>query len=204
MPTKILIIVIFTMLCIVNTNLYSQVKTEETRRSIDSTTGEVTIIKSEIISKSEDITPISNILTINPLKFFLFYNLSYYSKVSPVSVIGAGLQMPTLADIFGGGINIEYRFHPSKKAPRGFYVAPNISYNYFKTDNVTPDSETESKSATIFSAGLLLGWQWFPSEDFAIGLGIGVDRYFTSKESKFFDEYNGVIPAVRFDIGYSW
>jgi hypothetical protein len=56
----------------------------------------------------------------------------------------------------------------------------------------------------VFSIGILAGWQWFPGNDFAIGLGIGIDRYFISNENDKFNSYEGNVPAVRFDIGYGW
>ena len=48
--------------------------------------------------------------------------------------------------------------------------------------------------------------QWFPGDQFAIGLGIGVDYYFFSGDSndENFNDYNGFAPALRFDIGYAW
>ncbi len=187
----------------------SQTKTEETRRTVDSATGQVTITKSEIISKSEDITQRNHILIVNPLKFFLFYNLSYFTKIDNSIVVGGGLQIPVLSGLRGFGANAEVRFHPSKKAMRGFYFAPNISYNSL-TATRNPDSQSTSEpTASAFSFGGLLGWQWFPGDDFAIGLGIGVDYYWLSGDTEAgisnpFDGYKGTLPALRFDIGYAW
>ena len=56
----------------------------------------------------------------------------------------------------------------------------------------------------ITSVGGLIGWQWFPGDQFAIGLGIGVDYYFFSGEDDDFSDINGTAPALRFDIGYAW
>ena len=54
--------------------------------------------------------------------------------------------------------------------------------------------------------GALIGWQWFPGDDFAIGLGIGADYYTGSvdENGSDFGNYSGTVPAVRFDIGYAW
>lgn len=184
----------------------AQTKTVETRTSVDSTSGKTTVTNSTVISTEEDITPRNNMITINPLKFLLFYNLSYYHALSDVVVVGGGLQVPTIEDVGGFGINAEVRLHPSAKRMRGFYVAPNISYNVFNSTA----AETDGNSETALSIGVLLGWQWFPGDDFAMGLGIGVDKYIKTGSgdnlgSAFNETFNsGVVPALRFDIGYAW
>ena len=186
------------LFCIACGTLQAQERTEETVVETDST-GNTTTTKIVRVSKSEDITPRNNVITINPLKFFLFYNLSYYRKVSANIAVGGGLQMPALAGVTGFGVNGEMRFYPSGKTLRGFYLAPNISFNSLTSNSVT---------VSAFSAGGLVGWQLFPGDDFAMGLGIGIDQYFLSASDgddvNFFDGYDGTFPALRFDIGYGW
>jgi hypothetical protein len=176
---------------------FAQIRTEETRKAVDPAKGDTVVTQSVIISRSEDITPRGNILLVNPLKFFLFYNLTYMRRLSADMVLGAGFQLPTIAGVEGWGINAEVRFHPSGKAPRGFYIAPNVGYNSLSAGGVT---------ASPFSIGILLGWQWFPGDEFAIGLGIGVDHYSspTSVDNKDLVHFEGSVPALRFDIGYAW
>jgi hypothetical protein len=175
----------------------AQIRTEETRKTVDPAKGDTTVTQSVVFARSEDITPRRSIILVNPLKFFLLYNLSYLHRVSPDVVMGGGFQIPTIAGIDGFGINAEVRIHPSGKAPRGFYVAPNIGYFRLHSGNFTSDP---------FSIGMLLGWQWFPGEDFAMGLGIGIDYYTgsTNEGNKDLERYSGSVPAVRFDIGYAW
>jgi hypothetical protein len=175
----------------------AQIRTEETRKTVDPAKGDTVVTQSVIISRSEDITPRKSILLINPLKFFLFYNLSYMHRVSSDIVVGGGFQTPTIAGIDGWGFNAEVRIHPSGKAPRGFYIAPNFGYNSLSSGNT---------SVTPLSFGILLGWQWFPGDDFAMGLGIGVDHYSGSTSSNNSDlgKFDGNVPALRFDIGYAW
>jgi hypothetical protein len=191
-------------------------KTTETRVEIDSSTGQRRVVSSETVHTTEDITTRNSMLVINPLKFFLYYNLSYYQRLSNTLVVGGGLQMPTISEIGGFGANAEIRLHPSGKAMRGFYVAPNVSFNVLSTDfrtDYNPETdqyETREESASAFSVGGLVGWQWFPGDDFAMGLGIGLDYYFLSSSvddelgSNPFSSYNGTAPAFRFDIGYAW
>jgi hypothetical protein len=181
----------------------AQTETTETKTSIDSATGKQTTTYSTSVSRSEDITPRANMIVINPLKFFLFYNLSYYRAVSKNIVVGGGLQMPTPSGLSGFGINAEMRFHPSGKALRGFYIAPNISYNSL-TETISGNETTTNP----FSIGILAGWQWFPGDEFAMGLGIGVDYYTGSisdnSETSSLTKFEGAVPALRFDIGYAW
>jgi len=177
--------------------VFSQTETKETKKTVSKAKGDTTISQSVIISKSKDITPRSDMIVINPLKFILFYNISYLHKFSDNTVAGFGIQTPTLSGIDGFGINAEVRLYPKGENMRGFYFAPNISYNHLTSGNVSSDP---------FSLGVLLGWQWFPGEQFALGLGLGVDHYWgsVSDSGGDFGKYNGFVPAIRFDIGYAW
>lgn len=175
---------------------FGQEKTDEKKWTIDPETGDTIYTQSVIISKTEDITPRNNMLIINPLKFLLFYNISYFYKVGEGTVIGAGIQSPTPEGISGFGLNAEVRFYPTGKNMRGFYIAPNVSYNHLS-------DEDGDNSGSVSSIGALVGWQWFPGEQFAIGLGIGLDYYFASKNGDF-EDFDGKAPLLRFDIGYAW
>ena len=176
---------------------FGQDRTDEKKWTIDPETGDTIYTEAVIISQTEDITPRNSMIIINPLKFFLFYNISYFHKLSNNAVIGGGVQIPTLSGLTGFGVNAELRFHPSGRNMRGFYFAPNFSYN-----SLTNDEDNENVSIT--SAGGLVGWQWFPGEQFAMGLGIGVDYYFFSGDVDDFEDLNGFAPALRFDIGFAW
>jgi hypothetical protein len=178
-------------------NTFSQVRTDETKKTVKEEKGDTTVTHSVIISESEDVTPRNHMIVINPLKFLLFYNISYYQKVSTNIGIGGGVQSPTIGGINGIGFNAEVRFYPSGKTLRGFYFAPNISYN-----RLTGKNSDAGISAS--SIGGLIGWQWFPGDDFAMGLGIGIDHYFASNDNSDFGKYDGNAPALRFDIGYAW
>ncbi len=176
---------------------YAQTRTDETTKTVKRVAGDTTYTEAVIISQTEDITPRRHMFVINPLKFFLFYNLTYFQQVSQNVAIGGGIQTPTIKGLDGFGFNAEVRLYPSGKTLRGFYVAPNISYNKLTTE----DAETDP-----FSMGVLVGWQWFPGDEFAIGLGIGVDYYSGSvrEDDGELEKYSGKIPALRFDIGYAW
>ena len=176
---------------------FGQERRGEKKWTIDPETGDTIYTESVVISQSEDITPRSSMIIINPLKFLLFYNISYFHKLSNGAAIGGGVQIPTISGVNGFGVNAEARFYPKGNNLRGFYFAPNISYN-----NLTSDDNDESVSIT--SVGGLIGWQWFPGDEFAIGLGIGIDYYFFSGNDESFDDYDGFAPALRFDIGYAW
>lgn len=176
---------------------FAQTLTKEKKKSVEKTDGDTTITESVVVSESEDITPRSQMIVVNPLKFLLFYNLSYFHTLSPSVALGGSVQFPTPKDVNGYGLSAEIRFYPSGKSPKGFYVAPNVAYNKLWSG----EEETEP-----FSAGVLVGWQWFPGSDFALGLGIGVDYYTgsVSDGQEEFDSYDGWAPALRFDIGYAW
>ena len=176
---------------------FGQERTDEKKWTIDPETGDTIYTEAVVISQSEDITPRSSMIVINPLKFLLFYNISYFHKINDGLAIGGGIQAPTLLGFDGFGINAEVRFYPKGKNLKGFYFAPNISYNHLTIGEV---------SSSPFSVGALVGWQWFPGDQFAMGLGIGVDYYSgsVSDNNDNFGSYDGTSPALRFDIGYAW
>jgi hypothetical protein len=192
---KLVMIIVFLIFCGSQLS-FAQDKTTEKRVTTDSK-GNKDSTEAVIISSTEDITQRTSMLVINPLKFFLFYNLSYFHRIANSLAIGGGFQLPTLKGINGYGVNAEIRYYPSKKSLRGFYVAPNFSFNNLSTSGSSSD-------ARAFSIGVLIGWQWFPGDDFAMGLGIGIDRYFLSNSKDAFTSYDGNVPAIRFDIGYAW
>jgi hypothetical protein len=186
----------FFMLLLFVTSINAQILTEEKKKTVNED-GDTVYTESTILSSSEDITPRSDMIVVNPLKFFIFYNLTYFHQTSENVAIGAGIQIPTIRGLGGFGLNAEARIYPSGKTLRGFYIAPNISYNRLTVDD---------GSTSAIGIGGLIGWQWFPGDDFAIGLGIGVD-YYTGSVDNFDDDYgnySGTVPAVRFDIGYAW
>lgn len=186
------------LVCIYCTQVsLGQTMTTETRKSVVQENGDTTTVESVILTRSEDVTPRTGMFMVNPLKFLLFYNLSYYHRVSSSIVFGGGVQFPTPEGVNGFGLNTEVRFYPSSKSPRGFYIAPNISYNIMRTVD---------EEANPFSIGALIGWQWFPGDDFALGLGIGADYYTGSLSEKggAITRFDGWVPALRFDIGYAW
>lgn len=174
-----------------------QDRTDERKWNINPATGDTVYTEAVIISETEDITPRNSMIVVNPLKFLLFYNLSYFGKVNDGLAIGGGLQIPTISGIEGFGVNAEVRFYPSGRNLKGFYFAPNVSYNNLSENG-------SSGSVSISSIGGLIGWQWFPGDQFAIGLGMGVDYYFFSGDSDSFIDLNGTAPLLRFDIGYAW
>jgi hypothetical protein len=196
---RVLILTIMILISGILVQSFAQTRTDETKKVVQKTEGDTTRIESVTVSVTEDVTPRNSMIIINPLKFFLFYNLSYYAKVAPGVAIGAGIQVPTISGLDGYGINAEVRLHPSEKTLRGFYFAPNLSYNRLY-------SNEDDGSLSAFSLGGLIGWQWFPSDEFAIGLGIGVDYYVSSATNvnDDFESYKGFAPALRFDIGYAW
>ncbi|MBI5020218.1 MAG: hypothetical protein HZB59_02185 [Ignavibacteriales bacterium] len=194
---RLKLVFIFAVSLMLCQNAFAQVRTEEKKKTVTEQKGDTTITRSTIISESEDITPRHHMIVINPLKFLLFYNISYYQSVSDNIGIGAGVQAPTIGGINGFGLNAEIRFYPSQKSLRGFYLTPNISYNRLYHDN-------QDNALSVTSIGGLVGWQWFPGDDFAMGLGIGIDHYIASKKDSDIGDYDGNAPALRFDIGYGW
>ena len=94
---------------------FGQERKGERKWTIDPVTGDTVYTESISIYETEDITPRNNLIVINPLKFLLFYNISYFHKINDQVAIGGGFQIPTPKDVTGFGVNAEARFYPSGK-----------------------------------------------------------------------------------------
>ena len=215
--------ILLAFLVLVGIASISQAQTEVKQRkvSIDSATGKRTVTMDTIVKTEEEITPYTDMIDVNPLKFIFAYNLNWMHKLSENTALGIGLEFGTPQGYTAWGALGEFRFYPSKKSLHGFYVAPNISY--VQTSNVSygnydPATSTYSQGYYIeqmFSAGILIGWQWFPGSNFSMGFALGVDDYIAL--NKMSGNHNdgdfpliggvngtGASPALRFDIGYAW
>ena len=190
---------------------FAQTKTTETMTTKDSMMDGVRTTITTTISETDDITPRNNMFSVSPVKYILFYNLTYFRKLSDRWAIGAGVSIPTFGGkidnqttISGFGANIEGRYYPDANAPRGFYIAPNIYYN---TLSITDGGDDQFLWTT---AGILLGYQFFPTKDFSVGCGVGIDYLIPSEtfngNSEDFSNspFPRFVPALRFDIGYAW
>src|SRR2546423_2109974 len=117
------IIASFALAVIITGAAFAQTRTTETRTTKDSTIGGVTTTITTTVSETEDITPRNNMLSVSPVKYILFYNLTYYRKFSDMWVLGIGLSGPTFGghldkdvSVGGFGANFEARYYPSGTA----------------------------------------------------------------------------------------
>src|SRR5205085_5725477 len=123
-----------------------------------------------------------NMISINPLKFFLLYNINYSRVLTPWMVATLGIQAPTtlMDDQPGGvGLNLEMSFYLLGDAFEGVHITPNASFN---TITYTPDGVDPELGATKteknVTAGLLVGWHWQPWKNVVTEYAIGADYNF--------------------------
>lgn len=196
----------------------AQTVTVEKRTSRDSATGKTTVSFDTIVGVEENVTPINNMILIEPLAYFYRLNLKYYRTFGSSMVGAVGADYGWLSGLINNGssygFNAEVRFYTAKKAPHGFYVAPNVSIDVAKgTDyNLDFNGNLQTSTVTMMTIGALAGWQWFLSDNFAIGLALGFDDYIhVSGPTDTFtfatlygSSITGILPVLRFDIGYGW
>jgi hypothetical protein len=104
----------FLFILIFGTTLFGQIRTEEKKKTINEK-GDTVFTESIMISMVEDITPREDMIVINPLKFFIFYNISYFHKITDHVALGGGFQIPTIKGIHGFGINCLLYTSPSPR-----------------------------------------------------------------------------------------
>lgn len=142
---------------------------------------------------------------------------AYYPKLVDLSVDSSALGLNSSYKDKGINLSADYRIYLKKEnkyaAPRGVYVGPYYSYNYFNrvnswtlnTEDFQGDLETDL-TMNIHTAGIELGYQfvfWNRISLDMILLGPGVSYYsFKAKldtslspedESKFFEELNNFL-----------
>ena len=204
-----------------STHLRAQTKVEQHTVTVDSATGKRTVTTDTIIKKEEDITPYTEMVNINPLAFILAYNLTWVHKLSASTAVSVGAEYAVPHEITAWGVLGEFRFYPSHKSMHGFYLAPNFSYAqasnayYYSYDTSSGMGNSGYYTAQMLTVGLLIGWQWFPADNFSMGLAFGMSDYIPIN-SHTGDSFNdvgwfggmygnsGVYPALRFDLGYAW
>ena len=74
---KTLLLTLLTI-CLLVFSVFGQERTDERKWTSDPETGDTIYTEALIISQIEDITPRNGMIIINPLKFLLFYNISYF------------------------------------------------------------------------------------------------------------------------------
>jgi hypothetical protein len=206
------------LLLLGTSEVFGQTITIEKRISRDSATGVTTVSWDTIIGKSEDITPINNMIIIDPISFIWRFNARYYRTLSRTVTISLGGNydwfngLPDIGSAFG--FNAELRLYPNKNAPHGFYMAPDISYDVAtgQYSGLDANGNPTSSSVSMITMGALFGWQWFPSDNFCLGLALGFDDYIHVSgptdvygfNTIFGNTITGILPAIRFDIGFGW
>jgi hypothetical protein len=94
---------------------------------------------------------------------------------------------------FGG------RFYWPGKAPGGWWASPSVGVGAGEVGTATKSSSgaitTEMKAGLDFSAGLSLGYRWYPAEFIPITVGLGVEWHSS--------ELLG-LPNARLHVGYAW
>ena len=205
------------VLCTVTT--LAQTKTTETKTvetEVDSTQ-DGKVRKTETvtsIASSEDITVRENMVYVDPIKFFGLFNVGYQRAIAPGFSVGGTIQSPTqLTDASGIGFSVEGRYYPMNRMFRGFHLGANVAYNNLTYERYSYETQQIEKiEFAPFSTGVLIGWHWYPWSDFATEIALGADYNFTGEERgdyfseqvPFLSNRKGLIPSLRFNIGYAW
>jgi Protein of unknown function (DUF3575) len=151
-----------------------------------------------------------NVVKVNPLGLlFGAANVSYEHVLSEKSAIQGNVQFGGLS--FGGvkytslGAGADYKFYLSntKEAPKGFYAAPGVGFNYTSvTDGTNKYSGT---GATIRG---IVGNQWVWESGFALDLFGGVNYYLGGEikgaGSTTYGKFSGILPTIGVSLGYAF
>jgi hypothetical protein len=190
-----------------------RVESTTTETMADTAGGKVTTNSTvTTVSTTEDITPRRHMISSDPFKFWVFYNMSYYHAITNNIVVGGGIQTPTaLADreISGFGVNLEGRYYIGGKPFRGFHINPVLSVNSISYERYDWEAAgNERVHDTPITFGVLMGWHWYPWDEFGTQIAFGADYNIspTSEENLLGmgSHKKGIIPTAHFTVGYSW
>lgn len=133
-----------------------------------------------------------------------YLNLSYYRSFGEHHAAGAyiGYLYHPVGDerITGYGYGLAYRYYPAGKALARFYYSPIIGLQQGEV------VRQDRKPATGILVSGMFGWQWFPEERFAVGLGVGgrVILGGADEEDPVIRDAFGASPIITLDLGYGW
>jgi len=137
------------------------------------------------------------VLSANPFLLLAeWFNVDLERRVSD----GAALDFQGSFITLDGGdedymsVNVTYRFYPQGAALTGFYFGPKAGI--YRVEDLTQD-------AVVFGAGFELGYNWLLGVDrnFAIGVGLGASRLFSSD----LDDGSEFLPTVRLvNVGWAF
>jgi hypothetical protein len=146
-------------------------------------------------------------LVTEPFGFIYRANAKYYRTISSNIVGGLGGDYGWFNKLVDKGstygVNAEVRYYPGKNSPYGFYAAPDASYIIGKGPGTT---------VAVITVGLLAGWQWIAGDHVCVGMVAGFDDYIRASGPPnaftfaplFGASGIGLLPTLRFDIGYGW
>jgi hypothetical protein len=218
---------IITALVLLASVASAQTETQEKRTTetqID-TTADGAVKKVETVTAvavSRDITPRSNMIMVDPIRFYSLFNIGYQRAISPAFSLGGHVQVPTqFNDATGMAITAEGRYYPGGTIFRGFHLSGDFTYNSISREYQQYDYETGTTTTTTISApssiGMRLGWQMYPWDDFSMELALGADYNLSGPDPKkegiysayggdipFMNTYRGLFPSFHFTVGYAW
>ncbi len=131
-----------------------------------------------------------------------FIDVSFYHALTgsdALGVLGGLIYYPFGHEsVTGWAAALAYRFYPGRRALWRFYVSPMVGY---QSASINPDT-----SASGPMAAAVIGWQWFPEGNLAVGMGFGTRYAFGGSDSPSAEirKTFGFRPVLVFDMGYSW
>jgi hypothetical protein len=156
-----------------------------------------------------------NVVKVNPLGLvFGSTEIGYERVLSEKSSVELALAYSsssvtlggsTSSDATGFGAEGKYKFYfsSSKDAPKGWYVAPVVTYT-----STTAESGGSKGKLSSFGGGALAGYQWvFGGGDsgFALDLNFGA-QYVSAEASGDITSFDlsGFVPKLGLSLGYAW
>ena len=132
-----------------------------------------------------------------------FENVSSASNSTEVSLTYSSLDLGIFGKSTGIGGATKYKFYLSKEkiAPKGLYLAPEISYNNTKYKSGNVDF-----GLSVYGGGLLFGHQWILFGDdngLAIDLNFGAGYYFVDIKGPA-TYSDGILPKGNLSFGYAF
>lgn len=198
-----------------------RIETRTTETDVDSL-GDGKVVRSETftsLSTTEDMTVKNHMIALDPVKFFTLFNIGYQHAITPQITVGGSVQATTqLVQAEGWGIAAEGRFYPDGHPFRSFHVDASLGYNDITTEEHSYEYETGKESTETIqiapvTAGVKIGWHWYPWKDLAVDAALGADynfggdpdsRELWNSSLPFMSAAHGITPSVRINIGYAW
>jgi hypothetical protein len=153
--------------------------------------------------------PVQHQIFVDPYRIIFSYHLGYLHALTSRWVVGGSIRsgsgITSQPDAKGFGLTVEGHYYVSSTPMRGFALQGSLGFDHV-VETLDDDSET---SAVYLTPGISLGYHSMVWGFLSVSLEVGGDYHFEKTRQTvaligFTSTGEGIVPSVRWTLGYDW